>query len=867
MPSWPRRGAGLEGWTGPIAEAILLVMVCLSPWAFGAVVAWAELALYFGIAGVAVLGALAGRGTNRTRSMTCVPSLALIGLILLATAQVAAWPGRLVRGLVPWTASFKASLGPESPVRVLDDLTSPVPPPGPASSLDPDLSVDSAVRLAAGWALLQAALVVGRRPGAFRRLGLALAINSTFLALFAMVQTLSWNGRMYWVFPEMGITARGGPFVNKNHLAAYLNLGLGFALAALVVPGPRGSPSEGRGRRLPAAYAAGLMVAGVLSSHSRGGFVAMVAATVVLLVLAKPRAWRIGAGLAAMLAMAAAFQWGVGAPDSLRRIATVFQAGSLEDRLGFWKGALRAWSSCPVQGVGLGTFAFTAARFFGHDDGIAVMHAENEYLELLAEGGVIGLALGLLLLTSLARLGLGARASVPDLSRRMPILGALFGAVALATHCLSDFPMHIPAIAVTAAILAAFLIGAGLDARAQGAGGPDGPTPRRALVILAVALPVALSLVGVRHGLAMARSEAALAGSGVPTAGAEMPSTTLWDEPMPTLERARLHLGKALRSRPDWAEGHARLGLILLSQYRAAVMGLVAVEAGDPRRAEAMADPLWLHGVVHSATPDQLAAAGGVLAHEPVRKYLAPAARSFLEARRCCPVWGLPHAELASLDFLISGGESTSTHARRALRLAGNDVPTIAIAARASAQSGDLRLAALGWREILRARDDESWKAVADQAGALLSPGQILDWVLPDGRYALWFADRLYDAPANRPARDRFLEWAVDRLAGDEGLPLADRHRFGAQALARLGRSDAATGRMLEALALEPGHPAWRKELVGWLLAWGKPEEAHDQALIGLYLAPDDPDARRAVELSAEALARGPLTPGAPPPR
>ena len=295
---------------------------------------------------------------------------------------------------------------------------------------------------------------------------------------------------------------------------------------------------------------------------------------------------------------------------------------------------------------------------------------------------------------------------------------------------------------------------------------------------------------------------------------------------------------------------------MLLSQYRAAVIGEIAGQVDDPARLEVMADPLWLHNVVHTAGAEELDSAGGVLSQGPVVSYLVPAARSFLEARRCCPVWGLPHAELASLDYLLAGGEPTSVHARRALRLAGTDGSTLAVAAAAAAQGGDLDLAARCWRKLLET-DQENWRTVADRAGAVLPPEKILDRVIPAGRFALWFADRLYASPESKPVRDRFLRAAVERLPHDQDIPKADRLSYEAQALARLDEIEPATSRMTEALGLEPFRSDWRKELVEWLIGCKRPQEAHDTALVGLRLTPGDPTARRAVELSVEALAGG----------
>lgn len=824
-------------------------MACLSPWAFGAVEAWSEGLLYLGVFLAAALVAVSPPWADRTRSLFCPPSLALAGLVVLALAQVTPLPPGLLRRVAPASAALATDLVPRPSERVPGDASPTVAPPAPVVSQNPELTVDAAARLAATWALF--VTVLGLRGGlaSLHRFGVAVAVNATLLSLFSVVQLLSWNGKVYWV-REAPTAGYGGPFVCHNHLAAYLNLGLGFALSALVSAGRSDRPRAG-GARLAAAYACGMIVVGVLVSLSRGGFVAMLVASAVTLAVSKPvpPSLRAGAGWAAALGVVAVLLASVGALDPYRRLVSLFGADAYAGRFEVWSGALRAWSDQPLWGVGLGTFSYATMRYFGKGEDVFYGHAEDEYLEFLTEGGVVGLALGLLALGGVFLLGRRALRSAADGRQRALLLGALFGLVALATQSLSDFPMHVPGVAVAGVVLAGHLCRAGLGP-ARGPAAPSG----RALSAAAGLAVTAVSLLALWHGVVMARAESELAGGGVPPAGFLVPTAALRKHPMDRLEAVREHLERSLAWRPNWAEGHARLGLNLLGEYRAAVLDQPGVRELAPARAEALADPLWLHRVVHSA-----AAAGDVRAHEPVARYLVPAARCFLEARRCCPAWALPHAELAALDYLLEGGEPAPVYARRALRLAGSDGSTLAVAAAAAAQAGDLELAALCWRRGLESHE-RGWAEVADQAVAALPADRVLDLVVPGGKFALWFADRFYAAPESRAVRDRFLRAAVARLPHDRGLAEADRLHYEAQALARLGEAEPARTKMTLALGLEPQRSAWRGELVEWLIGWDRPREAHDLALLGLYFTPGDPAARRAVEQAAAALSVG--TPG-----
>jgi O-antigen ligase len=84
-----------------------------------------------------------------------------------------------------------------------------------------------------------------------------------------------------------------------------------------------------------------------------------------------------------------------------RRLTTVFTKSpesTLTRRLFFYEGALRAFFASPFIGNGIGNFTMFLARFRSPDYWIyksedLVPHAHNEYLEILSETGIIGLAL------------------------------------------------------------------------------------------------------------------------------------------------------------------------------------------------------------------------------------------------------------------------------------------------------------------------------------------------------------------------------------------------------------------------------------------------------------------------------------------
>src|SRR6185369_8657987 len=62
-------------------------------------------------------------------------------------------------------------------------------------------------------------------PERLRTLSSFLIIFGLGLAVFALIQHFTWEGKMYWMRPVASAGAgTGGPFVNRNHFAGYMEM-------------------------------------------------------------------------------------------------------------------------------------------------------------------------------------------------------------------------------------------------------------------------------------------------------------------------------------------------------------------------------------------------------------------------------------------------------------------------------------------------------------------------------------------------------------------------------------------------------------------------------------------------------------------
>jgi O-antigen ligase len=108
-------------------------------------------------------------------------------------------------------------------------------------------------------------------------------------------------------------------------------------------------------------------------------------------------------------------------------------------------GSWRIFLDHPVLGAGLGTIQLVYPPYETLYDGKIVNHAHNDYLEALAETGILG---GLCCAWFIAMLGLAALRTLQEKTLSFAIVFRLAGLTACCgflVHSLVDFNLHIPA--------------------------------------------------------------------------------------------------------------------------------------------------------------------------------------------------------------------------------------------------------------------------------------------------------------------------------------------------------------------------------------------------------------------------------------
>ncbi len=402
-----------------IVYLLLLALLVLTPLPYGSVETW-SIALWeifvFGVVGVWALSAVVEGKLKIKFNPLVWPMLALL---ILAIAQV--WPHASVAADGRQTISFS-----------------------------PFATTQFAIKLLASICFfLLFATFVNNDERRMTAVKVIIAV-CTIIALVGIGQ--AYIGRLFW--------QRGafGPFVNRNHFAGFLEMGVALAGGLMI------------GRVVKQVWLAVYgscalaMCAGIGLSASRGGVLALVAEVVFLVLIAIPtffhsrqqdKARRTGMlirSAAALLIGAGAIFGAVFLVGSEGLVANFSQlqtetqgelpASERFSRRDIWRATTEMIKDHPVAGVGLGAFQFAYTRYDQSSGIQRVEQSHNDYLQIVADGGFIGGFIALVFVVLLFARGVSSL-QTHNRQKRAVIMGALAGCFAIAVHSFVEFNLQI----------------------------------------------------------------------------------------------------------------------------------------------------------------------------------------------------------------------------------------------------------------------------------------------------------------------------------------------------------------------------------------------------------------------------------------
>jgi O-antigen ligase len=293
-----------------------------------------------------------------------------------------------------------------------------------------------------------------QRTNQVKILAAAFCAYGTIVALFALLQSLSSRGKIYWLWEPQAGGWVYGPYVNHNHYAGLMEMLFPIALVmALTRHMPR------RWRWLPLS-AAVLMGSTIFLSGSRGGMIAFLVQAVVLgIFIGRNKSPRGSFVAGAVLLVIACLMLWVGGEGVLSRLTSIHSAAKTEIaggiRLAIDRDALKMFVKKPLLGWGLGNFSTVYPQFRSFYSEKFVNEAHNDYLQVLVETGIVGFAIVVWFLVLTVR---GALQKIGEWTwdiNGAVALAALVGCIGILVHSFLDFNLQVPANAALFYVLCA----------------------------------------------------------------------------------------------------------------------------------------------------------------------------------------------------------------------------------------------------------------------------------------------------------------------------------------------------------------------------------------------------------------------------
>ncbi|MFN9880951.1 MAG: O-antigen ligase family protein [Planctomycetota bacterium] len=466
--------------SGPLAwvgRLLFLLAVLLLPWAFGGVYSSTQLSITWLLVAALVCWWVDLAASLRRTEFTPLLLLPLLCGLFLGIAQCLPLAEPTGKAAAPlqheiYAAAYSSVAVDQEPVFSL--------------SLDREATWSQLRLLVLALAgMILAAGLFQRREDVMLFL-LAITTNGIALTFFALIQKVTWNGKIYWTWAPLFSSTAYGPFVNRNNAAGYLLLCLASAVGLLIYVwnnqqhvGPRPIISrempiwrqwqqhlllqvaEITASKLGCLFACGFLAFGIIATLSRGGVIALLSAGIFTIfmygIARKPKTG--GLLFAPVLIMVILLASWIGFFDELTarfeqaRVDEVVAGDELDLRLESWTQSLRSRSSVGLFGSGLGTYP-AISRMYNQQREIGVTeYAENQFVQSLVDGGwpALFLVVAGLLLTVYSALFLLFRGFSPA---TLATGGA--GTFLVASQAIAgtfDFGWYIPANTVLGAAL------------------------------------------------------------------------------------------------------------------------------------------------------------------------------------------------------------------------------------------------------------------------------------------------------------------------------------------------------------------------------------------------------------------------------
>jgi O-antigen ligase len=313
-----------------------------------------------------------------------------------------------------------------------------------------------------------AALAFINNQKRLKRVVLTIIIFGSLMAFFGILQRLANTKEVYGLRPP-GQAIFFASFINQHHFAAFMEMTIGVTLALIF------GQATKKDKQIILIIAAVLMGIAIVLTGSRGGFLSLLGVVGFLVtanLLGKKKNGKgsgkenknnfrrnfafIAGGLALILVLFGAVLLLGGDESLIRGIGLqANQKDITSGRSHFWQIALKIFLDHPIIGAGLDSFATVFMRYDSWNGAFRVEQAHNDYLQILADAGILGFACVAGFIFLFFKQSLQVIGGASDNFRRNAAIGALAGCFGILIHSFFDFPLRTTSNALFFLILVA----------------------------------------------------------------------------------------------------------------------------------------------------------------------------------------------------------------------------------------------------------------------------------------------------------------------------------------------------------------------------------------------------------------------------
>jgi O-antigen ligase len=453
----------------------LVLIFILAPLPFGSVQPWAYSTLELGVALIGILFLYRLFLYPSTRIRLSALFLAPLGLLFLSSAQLVPLSPGILKAISPSTVAFYSSTVPGYSDDTKDVITADnTLLPGKPSIPHPWRPLSQVPSATRSYLLKGIAIVLFfflmlnsfRTERQIRFLLYILVAVGTFEAFYGLLEYLSGHQHIFSYQKRYYLDAATGTFINRNHFALFLEMSL-LAALGLLFSGLRsaraglswrerlvGLTDRRASLNLTLVLAIGILVIGLILSYSRAGIVLGLSSAGLFCLLELKRGWSVQKTLLVALVGVAVFipAYGVGYWTLTGRYAVLTEEFTAPGgRMAVWTKTAGIVRDFPIFGTGVGTFQFIFPRYRDSETAAFYDYAHNDYLQILAEGGLAGGVVMVMGITLVA--GLWLRSARRKLPSGTLLSACGFALAAVGMHEVVDFGLQIPANLLTATFL------------------------------------------------------------------------------------------------------------------------------------------------------------------------------------------------------------------------------------------------------------------------------------------------------------------------------------------------------------------------------------------------------------------------------